>query len=169
MKVVEQITEEMGVHKAWYEAKPKTVDELAAFVTKLLSEYNHDYGTICHAAAAAAVAACRTINADPNQGGLTGFQAGAVMWQFVRHWLHEKGPMRMQRMEHLLYPQYGDEFGTIPLDTFRWLQEEAKRRIAEGGTRLDPNEEPLQPHPDVLAHWQRIADGEVPFGLRIKD
>lgn len=166
---MQEITEEMGIHKEWYEAKPRTPDELAAFVTKLLTEYHHDYGTICHAAAAAAVAACRTVNADENQGGITGFQAGAIMWEFVRHWLHEKGPMRMQRMEHLLFPQYGDEFRTIPLATFRWLQDEAKKKLAEEPVRLDPDEPGVSPHPDVIAHWNRIVDGEVPFGLQIKD
>ena len=36
-----------------------------------------DYGTVCHAIALSAVA--RTA-----QGGITGFQAGAVMWEFIK-------------------------------------------------------------------------------------
>ena len=163
------ITEEMGVHNSWYEARPKTPTELAEFVTKLLTDYNHDYGTICHAVAAAAVAAARTVNADEKQGGITGFQAGAIMWQFVKHWLHEEGPMRMQRMEHLLFPQYADDFRTISLETFRWLQDEAAKKLSEGRIKLDPDEDGVSAHPDVVAHWKRIVAGEVPFGLRIKE
>lgn len=166
---MQEIKEEDGVHKAWYEVKPKTPAELAEFVTKLLTEYHHDYGTICHAVAAAAVAAARTVSADEKQGGITGFQASAIMWQFVRHWMRERGPMRMQRMEHLLFPQHADDFRTIPLETFRWLQEEASKRLGEGPTKLDPNEAGVSAHPDVVAHWKRIVAGEVPFGLRIKD
>lgn len=156
--IKQQITEASGVHKAWYDERPKTPEELAAFVTRLLGDYAHDYGTICHAVAAAALAAARTVDADPRSGGITGFQGGCVMWEFVRHWLSVDGPMRLLRYENMLFPQYADDFTkTMKLETFRWLQEEAKKRLAQGAA-----------HPDVVAHWQRIVDGEVPFGFMVE-
>jgi len=153
------ITEEMGVHKKWYEVRPKTPDELAAFVRTLLTEYSHDYGTICHAAAAAALAACWTVNADPTQGGITGFQSGAIMWEFIKRWQHLEGPARLLRMSDMLYPHYEDKFRTLSPETFKWLKDEAKKKLAE---RPDSS-------PDNLAHWKSIVDGAVPFGYKVAD
>ena len=40
---------------------------------------------------------------------------------------------------------------------WRWLQDEAKKKL-EGTTSA---------HPEVLAHWQSIVDGRVPFGFTV--
>jgi hypothetical protein len=56
------ITEKDGVHKEWYEQAKKIQgpSELTTFVAHLLNDYIHDYGTICHACAAAAIAGAWT-------------------------------------------------------------------------------------------------------------
>ena len=49
-----KITEEDGTHKAWMSrAKDMTLADLPEFLRELTEDYQHDYGTICHAIAAA--------------------------------------------------------------------------------------------------------------------
>lgn len=145
----------------WYaEAREQSVASIAAFAEKLAA-YDHDYNTICYACGAAAIAAASAIDKSP-RGGITGFQASAIMWEFVTEWLHEQNkPLRLVRYEHLLYPQYERHFDkTISQDTADWLRERAGKLLAE--------REELA-HPDVIAHWQNIANGALPFGFIINE
>lgn len=139
------------------EARTQTLETLPAFLTKLTQDYQHDYGTICKAIAVAAVAAANAVDASP-QGGITGFQAGAVMWEFIRGWQGIQGPLRLVRYGEMLYPQCADKFATtIPRSVFAELQRLAGERLAAGDYA----------HPDVRAHWQSIVDGVVPFGYML--
>ena len=145
----------------------RTPDQLASFVKGMLGEYHHDYGTIVHACAAAALAACRTVDRDPDSGGITGFQAGCVMWSFVEHWLHTKGPMKLMQYRNMLYPQYETSFAkTITKDTWKWLQAEAKKELIE----FPQGEGPGGDYRNTIRdHLQSIAEGEPPFGYRVVD
>jgi hypothetical protein len=155
-----QITEDMGVHKQWYEeAKKQTLETLPAFLDKLANGYVHDYGTICHAHAAAAVGACWAME-HSEQGGITGFQASCIMWEFVKNWMSYTSPLRLQDMSHMLYPQYKYSFTTINKETWEWLQKEAKEKLEKHKVLV---------HPDVQKHWESIIAGEVPFGLKVRD
>jgi hypothetical protein len=144
----------------WYaEAKEQTVDTLPGFIARLTTEYGHDYGTIVHAITAAAVGAAWAVEHSP-AGGITGFQGGAVMWEFMRHWNGVEAPARLVRYEEMLYPQYAYKFEkTINAATWAHLQERAKAKLAERDVM----------HPDVLAHMQSIVNGVVPFGYTISD
>lgn len=155
-----QITEEMGIQKEWYKkAKNMNTEELPEFIRELTEDYSHDYGTICHAIAAGAVATAWAINNTPT-GGITGFQAGAIMWEFIREWMsYDKKPMRLIDYGDMLYPQYEDKFKKISEDTWIWLQEQAERNLKENSNS----------HPNVVAHWQSIVDGNIPFGFEIED
>lgn len=157
-----QITEEQNLHKEWYEeAKNQTLETLPVFISNLVKNYSHDYDTICHAIAAAALAAARTVDKS-GEGGITGFQAGCVMWSFIQEWTQKSQPLRLLDYENLLYPQYEDSFKTIKKDTWEWLQKEAKRKILENeSSELGATEK-------VLAHWQSIVDGKIPFGLSLE-
>ena len=74
------ITEEMHLEKEWFElARKQTLETLPGFINHVMNDYMHDYGTICHAVAACALAAAWAANDSPN-GGITGFQANFVMW-----------------------------------------------------------------------------------------
>jgi len=141
-------------------ANTKTPEDLAEFVRHLCEDYVHDYGTIVHACVAAAVAACWTVDAGP-QGGITGFQASAIMWQFMRDWNGLSGPARLLRFKDLLYPQNEDDFAkTISQGSWDWLVAEAQKNLEEchpGGV-----------HPTVQAHWESIVAGEVPFGYTVE-
>jgi len=154
------ICEEMRIHEGWYkEAKKMTIDELLPFINHLINDYEHDYGTICHALAAGAIATASAMN-NSEQGGITGFQASAVMWEFIKHWSHYNGPMRLVNYEDMLYPQYAYRFEkTISEATWKWLQNKAKKKL-ESSVKL---------HPEVKAHMESIMNGKVPFGYAIKE
>lgn len=158
----EQITEEMKVNEKWYdEAKKQTLETLPEFLKKLTENYNHDYGTICHAVAASAIAAAWAVNASP-AGGITGFQAGCVMWSFIRKWMYDnnKTGMRIINYDDMLFPQYERKFTAKLITESMWniMQEEAKKRLS---TEIE------NAHPNVISHWQSIADGNIPWGYQI--
>jgi len=154
--------EEDKIQDGWYEeAKkqtPETINEwLAQFID---GSYTYDYGAVCHAIAAAAVGAAWAV---AREQGMSGFQAGAVMWQFIQEWnaLGTKGPLRLLQMERLLYPQYAHKWQTIDADTWEWLQAQARERIAE-------DEGLPAARPAVRRHWRAIVEGVVPFGLAVE-
>lgn len=157
------ITEEMGIHKEWMKrAKEMTLEDLPAFLKELTEDYDHDYGTICHAIAAAAVAAAWAVERTP-QGGITGFQASAISWEMLKGWdglsLGETGS-RLLNMDDMLYPQHEDRFRQIRADTWDAVQKKAKAMIEEKSEHV---------HPNVLAHWESVAAGNVPFGLTVEN
>lgn len=159
---MKEITEKDGLQKKWYaEANEiKTREALDKFITKLTTEYNHDYGTICHAVAAAALAAAHVVDASP-QGGITGFQASCIMWEFIRNWdsgIYQGAPLRMVNYRDLLYPQYEYRFTEISQEIWEWVQEKAKNELRNTKSVCD----------NVKNHWKTIANGTVPFGLRVK-
>ena len=163
-----KIREEDGFHKQWYEeAKKQTFQTLPAFLDKLTLDYEHDYGTICHAIASAAIAAAWAVERSPAAcGGITGFQAGAVMWEFIKHWSYESNSIGLKIVDYdkLLYPQYAYYFSEkeISQRQMEKLREEAKKLIAE-----DAGSKTLKVPDNVLTHWQSIVDGKAPFGFTV--
>jgi len=156
------IKEEDGVHKAWYaEArKVRTIWQFVRFHDRLMNAYSHDYGTVVHAVAAISLAGACLANSNRYQGGITGFQAGAVMWQWLEGW--GTGPRRHGRMldyDNMLYPQYEHQFRTITPAVWTALQKEAERLLADAPRA---NEQ-------VRAHWRSIIEGKVPFGYTVKE
>ncbi len=157
----EPITEESGVHKDWIrQARAQTIETLPQFVRHLCEDYEHDYGTFVHAAAACAVAAVSAFDRHPDSGGMTGFQAGCLGWEMVREYMSVRGPARLLDYLDLLLPQCDYKFEkTIRAAIWSKVQDEARRKISEKGTV----------HPDVLARWESVARGELPNGFTIKE
>lgn len=156
-----QITEEMGLDKEWYaEAKEMTAEKLPEFIRHLTEDYKHDYGTIVKAMGAAAIAAVNAIN-HSEQGGISGFQASCLNWEFLMNWCYttNKCGMRLLNYDDMLFPQYYHKFNTISASTWKRIQERAKECLTEGGFV----------HPDVKKHWQSIVDGVVPFGYTVAE
>lgn len=157
-----KITEEDGHQKEWMSrAKGMTIDELPEFLRELTEDYCHDYGTICHAIAAAAVAAAWAVEKTP-QGGITGFQAGAIAWEFIKGWGSPsigKSGARFQNYDNLLFPQYCYHFTTISAEVWQHIQSAASENL----------ENSPDAHPNVIAHWKSIVAGDVPFGLSVSD
>ena len=131
---METITEEMKVHTQWYEdAKKQTLETLPKFLSHIMDDYNHDYGTICHALAAGATATAWAMNKHDN-GGITGFQAGAVMWEFIRSWnfSSNKTGLKLVDYDNFLYPQYRDKYEkTISESVWKAIQDEALTHLSK--------------------------------------
>lgn len=156
------VTEDDHPEKEWFaQARKQTLATLPEFIRHLMNDYSHDYGTVVHAVAASAIAAAWAANDEP-RGGLTGFQAGFVMWNFIRYWMMEdnKTGLRLVDYDKMLYPQYADRFEpTMSSATWEKIQEEAARLLKE-----EPDA-----HPDVIAHWRSIVAGHVPFGYSVEE
>jgi hypothetical protein len=138
-----------------------TPETLPSFISELMSK-DHDYGSVCVAMGLAAAATAFACNKHEGaRGGITGFQSGAVFWEFVRAWgsptIGECGA-RMVNYENLLYPQYENDFKSITTETFEAVQKRAVELLAEKDTAS----------PAVIAHWQTIALGQSPFGLPVR-
>lgn len=155
--------EHQDIIKSWYEeAKKMTLEKLPEFLRHLNEDYCHDYGTICHAITASGIAAMWAT--DHSCGGITGFQAGCIMWEFIKHWNYEynKTGLKLIDYDNLLYPQYSDKFEkTIPQWIWDALQKEAKNKLDEVKDGLV--------HPDVKKHWENIVAGKIPFGFTISE
>ena len=183
--------ERKALRQSWYdEARKQTNETIPSFLQKLF-DYKHDYSvvetiepgepvdviggrtsrakefmppafnTICYACSAAAVAAATAINNNH------GFPRGAIMWEFITGWFQEEDkPMRLVKFENMLYPQYKSDFDkTISQETADWLISKAKEKL-----KLYPDKDCTcyqAAHPTVIAHWQSIAKGELPFGYKV--
>ena len=158
-----KVTEEMRPEKEWFkQAEKQTLKTLPDFINHVMNDYSHDYGTVCHAVAACALAAAWAANEEPN-GGITGFQASFVMWDFIKQWsfTHNKTGLRIVDFDNMLYPQYENKFNkTISKDLWERLQDEAKNLLAESGRNANPA---------VVSHWKSISAGVVPFGYTVED
>lgn len=129
-----------AIKKEWEEsAKAAALDTLPAFLTELTENYEHDYGTICHAMAIAAIAAANAVNHSP-QGGITGFQAGCVMWEFIRGWnhSHNKTGLCLVDYDNFLYPQYAqDHQKTLSKEVWASIQQEARAKILKADKEFE--------------------------------
>lgn len=174
------VTEKMHPEKEWFkEATGQTVESLPEFINHLMNDYEHDYGTIVHAIAACAIAAAWAADRTEN-GGITGFQASFVMWDFIRQWSkpNNKCGLKLVDYDDFLFPQYDYKYEkTLSKDNWEAIQKEAERMLEE----IDANQKEAEeragevdvrhphPHPDVVKHWQAIVAGNVPFGYRIRE
>lgn len=165
--VGKQKTDKITIDEWYEEAREcKSVRDLRKLMERLMS-YPHDYGSITDACIAAALGAVWTINACP-AGGITGFQAGWIGMQFLTKWLNIEGPWKRVEYRNMLYPQYEYEFAkVIREDVWKWLQEEAQKKLDEIETDKD-KEHYIEPAARIKLHWQNIVMGQVPFGYQVK-
>ena len=137
----------------------KDLDDLMEFLKYVKENCNYGYGVAPRSIAQAALATALYLS---NEFGITGFQAGFVMFDFIRDWnfSNNKCGLKIIDYDDMLYPQYYDKFEkTISRETFEELQKEAEENLK--------NTE--YAHPNVVAHWESIVEGKVPFGYKIKD
>ena len=162
----QKITEEQKIHEQWFaDADKITLETLPEFLRHLMEDYKHDYGTICHALSAGAIATMWAMNNHP-QGGITGFQSGAVLWGVIKNWSYRsnKTGLRLIDYDDLLYPQYEDKFSkTISPNIWELLQKEAQKRLDKDAV------DTFNAADSVVNHWKNIVAGVVPFGFKIKE
>lgn len=137
----------------------KSFDELAEFLKYIKENCNCGYGEAPRAIAQASLAVAWWF---ASEFGITGFQAGCVMWDFLQDWefSDNKCGLRILDYDNMLYPQYDHKFEkTISRSTWQALQKEAEKNLKD---------KDFVP-PDVIAHWQSIVNGKVPFGYVVKE
>lgn len=159
---MKKITEEMHIEKEWFqEAQNQTLETLPNFMNHVINDYIHDYGTICHAISACAIAAAWAAD-NSDVGGITGFQANFVLWDFVKQWScpHNDCGLKIIYYDDMLFPQYESAFDkVISADIWNSLQKQAKVYLSQRDKIATQ---------DVKEHWKKIVDGVVPFGYRVE-
>ena len=138
----------------------KTFDELVEFLKDVKENYNSGYGEAPRAMAQASLAVAYYLSSE---FGITGFQAGFVMWDFIQDWLYtgNKCGLKIVDYDNMLYPQYYDKFDKyISPETFEALQKRAKELIDENGQHACSA---------VVNHWNQIIGGSIPFGYHLKN
>lgn len=146
-------TDEMEM-RAFKAPTPDTSAELAKLADDLVNR-QHEYGTCVYAMSILAEAA---FNFVARRLGVTGFQASCADMDILRRTRGWKGPAMILDGENALYPQYDlrgrvDEWLTS--EPFRqWCADEARKLIAERNG--------VGPHPNVAAHWDRLAASMPP-------
>lgn len=164
-------------------------DKLVEFLKDVRDNYNYDYGTAPRAIAQASVA---TAWYFAYVFGITGFQAGFVMWDFIRDWQYRDNECGLKIVDYdlMLYPQYEYKFTEKTISEWQWeaLQEKAKKELDRINETVDSyNKSQAEGMEDfinkegrdwvdtdfcnvrVLNHWKSIVNGIVPFGYRVED
>ena len=137
----------------------KTFDDLVAYLKDIKDNYDCGYGGAPRAIAQASVAVADYLSSE---FGITGFQASFAMWNFIRDYVYtgNKCGLRIINYDDMLYPQYSFKFQkTITSETFNALQRQARENLKEYQSAAER----------VALHWQKIANGEVPFGYIVLD
>ena len=133
----------------------RTIEGLKDYIQGLV-DMEHDYGTCVYAMSMSAVAA---FNYVAGQLGVTGFQASCADLDIIRRTRHWEYPFIILNANDCLYPQY-DNVGKLleAQDSWKeWLGEQAKKKLEdlENGS--------FGAHPDVVAHWRKLADDVKPI------
>jgi len=128
----------------------RTKEQLIEYVESLVNR-QHEYGTCCYALSMAAEAA---FNYVAHHLGVTGFQSSIADLDFIRRTRRIKGPFMILKGEDALYPQYNLVDKVLEsLENWKpWLKEEAVNKLAEKNEHT---------HPEVIAHWKRLAEKKV--------
>lgn len=136
------------------------------FIANMMDDPLIDYGSVCLALGYAAAAAAWAANRHPTNGGITGFQSGFVMWEFLREWqpsMIGKSGTRILNYDDMLYPQYAEKFDkTISAECWTKLQELAAEKLEAA-----KNDEYVAA--SVVNHWKSVVEGHVPFGYTVKE
>jgi hypothetical protein len=135
---------ELREHEAMTPTSPA---ELAGFVQDLVGR-EHDYGTCVYAMSLAAVAA---FNYVASKLGVTGFQASCADMDIIARTRGLKHGFMILDASQLLYPQYDlvEKVAKFCNDTRKRLAPEARRLLAESDKEFV--------HPEVSAHWEKLA------------
>jgi len=125
---------------------PETMEALGEYITSLV-EREHDYGTCVYAMSLAATAAFQHV---ASRLGATGFQASCADLDILRRTRLMDGPFTILKAKDMLYPQYDlPEKLREAMESWRdWAATECAKKLKESGEHT---------HPDVKAHWERMA------------
>ena len=163
-------------------------DKLVEFLKDVRDNYNTDYGTAPRAIAQASVATAWYL---ASVFGITNFQAGFVMWDFIRDWQYRDNECGLKIVDYdlMLYPQYEYKFTEKTISKWQWeaLQKKAQKEIDRINETVESyNKSQAEGMEDfinkegrdwvdtdfcnirVLNHWKSIVEGKVPFGFKVE-
>lgn len=138
----------------------KTIEELCALIKEVEEKFNYDYGVAPRSIGAVSAVVANYLS---RQMGITGFQAGCAMWDFIQGYIktHNKCGLKLVDYDDMLYPQYDHKYAkTIAPHVWEALQKEAKNLLADRGEDA---------HPAVRKHWESIVKGKIPFGYVVSN
>ena len=137
----------------------KTIDELAELIKEVEENFNYDYGVAPRSIGAVATVVANYLSRTM---GITGYQAGFVMWDFILSYMKTSNEcgLKLIDWDEMLYPQYQYKYEKI-IDRGTWnaLQKQAAKNLEEADYAAR----------EVIEHWRSIVDGVVPFGYTVKD
>lgn len=136
--------------------KVKTQDDLNCLLDEIRAS-NFDYGGIVIACMAGMIGAFHVVNRS-DAGGITGFQAGYIMWECIRRFgmFGDDAILRIVDYRDLMFPQCDYNFTTIPSSSRDKLVAAAKSYDTKNC------------HPDVANRIKSIAEGNLPCGLEVE-
>ena len=109
--IAEQIANEFKIRDELVAKRKeiKTFDDLVVFLKDVNDNYGYGYGEAPRAMAQAALAVAWYLSSE---FGITGFQAGFVMWDFIQGWTktHNECGLKLVDYDDMLYPQYDYKF-----------------------------------------------------------
>lgn len=102
-------------------------------------------------------AAVAVFNHVASAVGATGFQASWAALRFYGEAMSIDGPFVIIKLADALYPQYDLPGGLQRFidENHEWLTAQAREKL------LGHDDDPLV-HPNVLAHWRKLAEGRQP-------
>lgn len=126
---------------------PDTLESLMEYIREFVGR-SHDYNTCVDAVSLCSYATFKYV---ASQLGITGFQASCADMDLLRRTRIIKGPFGLIMAHDMLYPQCDPrrKFNEFMEEWKGWAAEEAKKLIATA------DQETV--HPDVLAHWRKVA------------
>lgn len=105
-------------------------------------------------------ATMRAIDKSPS-GGITGFQAGCIMWEFIRKWYFSsnKCGLKIVDYDNLLYPQKESSFDRVlSKDIWENVQNQAKELIADYERELEQYNQRTEEYPDKMQEFLKAVD-----------
>jgi hypothetical protein len=149
--------------KNWFELAKniKTKEEFDEFYS-VLTNLDHTYNSHAEAMGAISLAA---FELSASIFGATGFTASCALWRVIKGTgiFRSNVGLRMVNYDHMLYPQYKDDFEkVIKKDTYENLQSAAKSRLKKAESSGDMAER-------VREHMKNIAAGNLPWGYVVSD
>lgn len=150
---------ELQQHLAEKRKGINSLDELITYLQYVKEIGNCGYGEAPRAIAQAALATAWYL---ANEFGITGFQAGCTMWDFIKDWSYSgnKCGLKIVDYDNMLYPQYDHKFEkTMRPYVWEELQKQAKKNLETSQYASE----------GVIEHWKSIAAGHIPFGYSISN
>lgn len=156
---LDETTKEFKELKEQWLAEVKTVNsknKLDRFVKKIMTGYEHDYGTYIHALSVCVKAFIRYYGSE-----MTGIQASFLMWDIIRNTFGKTDKFGLQLIEYesIMYPQLLNRFKVeITKDIHDKIIETAKEYLVEHTDAVD----------DVKKHWEKLSTGWLPNCVSLK-